>query len=174
MALTDAEVATKVLKRLGLPIEQRPNIFLFIPPARVAVARAVANSPDPADRKAFQQIFGSLAITSQAVDLSTLINLDPKIAEPMIITAPFPAVRVGAFNAWYKSDYQLLQFGKIQNDQIWYANEGNIVHFRNKTSVTGTAAITAQVVLSTAHWPEGRFEVELINEVAQMFAMGVR
>lgn len=173
MALTDAEVAEKVRKRLGLPIAQRPNIILFVTPARVAVARSVAAVKDES-RKSFQKVFGSLALTAQSTDLSTSVNLDPKTLEPMIVTYPFPAVRVAASNAWYRADYQLMQLGKFQNDQIFYALEGNIVHFRNKTTVTGAASITAQYVPLIANWPQGRYEIDLIEMVSSLFAAGVR
>jgi len=168
VALSDGEIATQVLKRLGLPIEQRPNIFVHIPAARVAVARAAGFSQDES-RKTLQHIFTPLSIASQAIDLSSSVNLDPKTAEPMLITYPFPAVRVGSAIAIYKADYQLLQLGTIRSDQIFYAMEGNVIHFRNKTTVTGTASITSQIVPLTANWPAGRYEIELIDETASRF-----
>lgn len=178
MALSDGELATKVEKRLTQLGEQaagvlRPNIILHIPEARAMVARAIANDYQHPQRKELQKLFTG-AITSQAFDLTASLHLDLKTAEPMILTAPFPAVRVGTTAAWYKADRQLMDLMTVRNDQIFYSVENYSLVFKAKSTVTGTANIIAQSVPLTVNWPTGDAADLLINAIVQLVAPGVR
>lgn len=164
--MTRKELAQKVLDRLVHLGQESGGLFLpdawkEVAPALKMLASQIAQS---GDRRMLQKEF-ALDIADSAVDLNTA---DALLAdEPLLITYPFPAVRVGSKEAWFINGKQNLDRKPVTDNQTYYTIHANSLILKRKTAIddgTGTCLVTADFIPLTENW-QPKFEPLMIEAV---------
>lgn len=167
MALSQGEIITKTLARLAPQTQQqagiyRPQIVACFAAALRKLALMVAQGPE---KRLLQRSYGFTLDGAQSADLGGASGL--AAAEPLIITRPFPAVRVNSVESYWIADLQSLNIRPTDDNAIAYTEEANVLYCLGPSDLTGQpVVVTANYIPAIAHWPP-QFEPALIEALIE-------